>query len=69
MIAATDFARADSPADGNGLNLNALVGKCAPNEGSLGFVLRQDFTDISLFDCPAPDLKNAVGSRVLFDFR
>jgi hypothetical protein len=37
--------------------------------GPLGFILRQDFTDISLFDCPdSTTLKNAVGSRVTSTF-
>lgn len=43
--------------------------RCEPGKPSFFFILRQDFTDISLFDCPDPqNLKNAVGSRVSLTF-
>jgi len=69
-LAVVAIAQADNGAPtGDALNLDPLIGECKANNWSLGFVLRQDFTDISLFDCPtAETLKSAVGSRVSLTF-
>jgi hypothetical protein len=56
-------ARANDVA--NGASAPAANAACAP----FGFILRQDFTDISLYDCPSQqNLLNAVGSRVSLTF-
>jgi len=49
-----------------GANTSITDASCAP----FSFILRQDFTDIPLFDCPTSpqSLKNAVGSRVSLTF-
>jgi hypothetical protein len=44
------------------------LSRCEPNKPYLGFILRQDFTDISLLSCPNDGLKNAVGTRVTLTF-
>lgn len=46
-----------------------ILGGCGRGEVSLGFILRQDFTDISLFECPtAPNIQRAIGSRISLTF-
>jgi hypothetical protein len=67
---ASAVARADDGGPISGApNLDPLIGECKENKGSLGFILRQDFTDISLFECPTADnLKKAVGSRLSLTF-
>lgn len=62
-------ARADDAATGATAGRPLLWGACEKGQASVGFVLRQDFTDISMFDCPDADhLKSAVGSRLSLTF-
>jgi hypothetical protein len=56
-------------AQSSGAGTDSIAFGCTPGTPSFAPILRQDFSDISLFKCPSSqDLLNAVGSRVTATF-